>query len=212
MSAPQRLSRGFHRLALFLAAIPLVVGGVVSVYIASDGAKRWYDEQVTLVCAQDAFHKKFYADLPRDEFDRRMAAKLAPIEAGEVKLTDPDLKELGCSDWPRTVSVLEIFRARPPGELSWAAQISSYLATGLAITLGLSLGIYGSRDRLGHWRLRVAIAQEGARCSPVWQRSFWSSPSLSHQPRYPSRLRLRAYKSVARKKCLSMGATPRVAC
>jgi hypothetical protein len=67
--------------------------------------------QAALVCAQDAFHKKFYADLSREEFDRRIVAKLAPVEAGEIRVTNPDLHELGCSDLPRTVSVLEIFRA-----------------------------------------------------------------------------------------------------
>jgi len=34
MSASQKLSRGFHRLALFLAAIPLLVGGYFSVFSA----------------------------------------------------------------------------------------------------------------------------------------------------------------------------------
>jgi hypothetical protein len=107
MSASQRVSRGFHRLGLFLAAIPMVLGVFASLYIASEtanGAKRWHDEQATLVCAQDAFHRKFYADLSREEFDRRIAAKLAPIEAGDVRVTDPDL-------FARRVSVLEIFRA-----------------------------------------------------------------------------------------------------
>ena len=99
MDTAQRLNRGFHRLALFLAAISLLAGGVVSVFFASlatSNAKRWHDKQVALVCAQDAFYRKFYADLSREEFDRRVAAKLAPIQAGEVKVTDPDLKELGC--------------------------------------------------------------------------------------------------------------------
>jgi hypothetical protein len=92
MAASQRLSRGFHRLALFLAAIPLVVGSIASLYIASDAAssaKLWHDEQAALACAQDAFHKKFYADLSREEFDRRIAAKLAPVEAGGHHTDEP---------------------------------------------------------------------------------------------------------------------------
>src|SRR5215510_6813034 len=36
MSTAQRVSRDFHRLALFLAAIPLLLGGSLSVYIAFD--------------------------------------------------------------------------------------------------------------------------------------------------------------------------------
>jgi hypothetical protein len=34
-----RLSRGFHRLALFLAAITLVIGGSISVFLALNPAK-----------------------------------------------------------------------------------------------------------------------------------------------------------------------------
>jgi hypothetical protein len=43
MSASQRVSRGFHRLGLFLAAIPLLTGIAISVYIAkefADGATQ----------------------------------------------------------------------------------------------------------------------------------------------------------------------------
>jgi hypothetical protein len=156
MDATQRLSRGFHRLALFLAAILLLAGGIVSVYVALDAtnsAKRFHDDQVALVCAQDAFYRKFYADLSRDEFDRRIAAKLAPVETGEIKVSEPDLKELGCSDWPKTVSVIEIFRARSPNEFSWAQKISSYLAIGLGITLAISLAVYGMVRAVG-WVIR----------------------------------------------------------
>ena len=48
----QRVSRGFHRLALFLASIPLLVGIVASVYMADASAKRWHDQQLKLVRAQ----------------------------------------------------------------------------------------------------------------------------------------------------------------
>jgi hypothetical protein len=163
MDTAQRLSRGFHRLALFLAAISLLAGGIASVHFASlatSNAKRWHDKQVALVCAQDAFYRKFYADyMSREEFDRKIAAKLAPIQAGEVKVTDPDLKELGCSDLPRTVSVLEIFRARAPGEFSWAWSISSDPAIGLGVyACRLACRLWRSpRDRLGYSRVRGVV-------------------------------------------------------
>jgi hypothetical protein len=57
MATSQRLSRGFHRLALFLAAIPLLVGGIGSTFFAFDHAnyaQHLHDEQVKLVCAQTA--------------------------------------------------------------------------------------------------------------------------------------------------------------
>jgi hypothetical protein len=147
-----RISRGFHRLALFLAAIPLLLGGILSVYFAwvsAVDAKLAYDQQASLVCAQEAFRKKFYADLSRDEFDRRIKAKIAPVEAGEITLTNPDLLELGCSDFPRTVSVLEIFRAEAPGEFSWLAAFWPPLGFGLAVSLGVALAVYGIVRAIG---------------------------------------------------------------
>jgi hypothetical protein len=38
MSTSERVSRGFHRLELFLAAIPLLAGGVFATYLAVDTA------------------------------------------------------------------------------------------------------------------------------------------------------------------------------
>ena len=35
MATSQRVSRGFHWLVIFLAAIPLVVGSAVSAYVAT---------------------------------------------------------------------------------------------------------------------------------------------------------------------------------
>jgi hypothetical protein len=116
MAASQRVSRGLHRLALFLTAITLVVGGIASLYLASDvadSAKHRHDEQAIFICAREAIYRKFYADLSRDEFDRRLATK------SKFNLTGPDfdLKELGCSDESRTVSWREIAAARTAGEV-----------------------------------------------------------------------------------------------
>ena len=100
MGTSQRVSRGFQRLALFLAAIPLLVGAAWSLFLALDTAgkaQNWHNEEVALACAKDAFYRKFYSDMSRAEFERRLAAKVVvPIEAGEIKATVPDLKELGC--------------------------------------------------------------------------------------------------------------------
>jgi hypothetical protein len=51
MNTAQRVSRGFQRLALFLAAIPLLLGGSLSVYIAFDLANRLWEQHQKLVCA-----------------------------------------------------------------------------------------------------------------------------------------------------------------
>jgi hypothetical protein len=55
VAASLRLSRGFHRLAVLLAAIPLLVGSAYSFTIAlaeANGAKSIHDRQVKLACAQ----------------------------------------------------------------------------------------------------------------------------------------------------------------
>jgi hypothetical protein len=55
MGASTRVSRGFHRLALFLAAMPLLLGAVISFYAALDAAGNAaisHDEQVQLFCAR----------------------------------------------------------------------------------------------------------------------------------------------------------------
>ena len=137
MSASLRVSRGFHRLAIFLGAIPLILGSVFYFNLAWDKGRT----ASMYACAQEAFYKKFYANLSRDEFDRRVAAKLAPIRTGEVKVTDPDLKELGCSNYSKRVSVLEIFGASRH-KFAWAAAFFHQVVIGLAITLAISLAVY----------------------------------------------------------------------
>ena len=44
MSTAKGVSRGFHRLAVFLAAIPLLLGGSLSVYIAFGLANRLWEQ------------------------------------------------------------------------------------------------------------------------------------------------------------------------
>ena len=188
MASAQRISRGFHRLAILLAAIPLLGGGVVSLKVATEIADRQqvrHDWEAELVCAQDALYKKFYPDLSRDEFERRIRAKLVPIklalrrhvdeswddfkarvqeevrnnhpiegetdaQLAKLKVPDPDLKELGCSDQPRTVSVQTIFSAsRPSSEFSWSGDMLRNLGLFLGILLAISLAVYGLVRGLG---------------------------------------------------------------
>ena len=136
MSTSQRVSRGFHRLALFLAAIPLLIGSAISIYMAVDSvntAKQWdekyrsqsEDWRAKLLCGQDAIYKKYYADMPRDVFDRKVNEKLG-LDADNSVLppsvtpgpwdkfrTTFDLKYLGCSASSEIVSAREIYSGFP---------------------------------------------------------------------------------------------------
>ena len=152
MATSQRISRDFHRLGIFLAAFVLLTGGIASLYIAleiASSAKSWHDEQAILICAQEAFHKKFYADLSQEEFERRVAAKLEAVKTGEVTLTAVELKEVGCSEWSERVPVLEIFTATPQEEFNWTVKLWSTYALFIAYTIAISLAIYGIVRTIG---------------------------------------------------------------
>jgi hypothetical protein len=145
MAASQRVSRGFHRLALFLAAIPLLLGGILSVYFAWD-AKLAYDHQAKLVCAQTALNSAQQLKL----------LGLPPLPSGSHldSLGDRDseqldLQKLGCSDWAQTTTIGEVLQAKPPEAFSYAASLPRFLGLGLAMTLGLSLAVYGIVRAIG---------------------------------------------------------------
>ena len=63
MGTSQRISRSFHRLAMFSAAIALLLGGLLAVFLAvdkADNAQREHDTQMALICAKEAIYQKFY--------------------------------------------------------------------------------------------------------------------------------------------------------
>ena len=123
MSAAQRVSRGFHRLALFLAAIPLLIGGSMSVYVAFDLANRLWDQHQKLVCAHQHVPGAKPGENVYDQFDT-------------VKL-----KEIGCSNSDDTVTVGEA--RNPPPNLNWLAEFGSgLLLSPLPQTLIVTLVVY----------------------------------------------------------------------
>jgi hypothetical protein len=141
MSTSQRVSHGFHRLAIFLTAIALVIGTILSVGIAveqANRAKASHDEQVSLVCAQTALHdgsvKSKYADAPKGYF------------ADDERI---DLAQLGCSTISWTPTVREISAAKPPSNFSYIANSLPGLGICLAITLAISLLVYAAVRAIG---------------------------------------------------------------
>jgi hypothetical protein len=107
ISTAQRVSSGFHRLALFLAAIPLLLGGSLSVYIAFDLANRLWEQHQKLLCAHQHVASQKRDENVYDQFDT-------------VKL-----KQIGCSKSDDTVTVGEA--RNPPPNLNWFAEFSSGL-------------------------------------------------------------------------------------
>jgi len=145
MSVAQRISRGFHRLGPFLAAVPLLVVGTWSVFNAlnaANNARLSHDEQAHLVCAK-----------------ARIAAtrKTTPgqpsvrLYSGEDDLSDDeqiDVQKLGCSDRAQTASFREVFNSKPD-DFNYPTEFLPPLAIGLAITLGLTLFVYGLVRAIG---------------------------------------------------------------
>ena len=123
MAASQRVSRGFHRLALFLAAIPLLLGGSLSVYIAFDLANRAWEQHQKLVCAHEHIAVQKPGENVFDQFDT-------------VKL-----KQIGCSTSDDTVTVGDA--RNPPPDLNWFAEFgSALLLSPLPQTLIVTLAVY----------------------------------------------------------------------
>jgi hypothetical protein len=130
MSTAQRISRGFHRLGLLLAAIPLLIGvGFCLIgppYIMANYA---LDRHQKLVCAHE-----HVPPIPTPP-----PTPKGPFTDEQVGLP-LHLKSVGCSDSDaETVSYAE---ARNPPSFSWWTSYSSVAAPLLAIAAAVSLAVY----------------------------------------------------------------------
>ena len=132
MATSQRLSRGFHRLALFLAAIPMLFRVIFSAYFAYEDATQGLARHKNSGCVyafMKSNGKKFW----------------------EIYFASPDgrinLKQIGCSvtDY-ESISADEI-PSGPPA-FGWLGTFNS-LALSLGITLTVSLATYGIVRAIG---------------------------------------------------------------
>jgi hypothetical protein len=134
MSASQRVSRDFHRLAIFLAAIPLVIGTILSLGVAVQQANEEEAYQQRVVCA--------------GQHPKRWPATTAP----KGSLTDEQvgtlsLKQVGCSDREdETVSYAE---ARNPPQFYWWASYASNATPYLIFAVVVSVLLYGLVRAIG---------------------------------------------------------------
>jgi hypothetical protein len=136
MATSNRLSGGFHRLALFLAAIPLLLGGILSIAMGlneADGALRQHEK---LLCANRSVLKsdKDLADIPF----------WTDLSTAEERL---HLKVIGCSDCEGDTVRFE--EARNPPAFSWLASFASAMAPLIGIALAASLAVYGIIRAIG---------------------------------------------------------------
>jgi len=137
MAASQRVSRCFHRLGLFLAAIIVLVGGYYWVVSASEVANQDWRHHKALVCAHHFRHRdeKRFWELSLTELD----------DNGEAII---DLRALGCSQPVNDPhEIIKFGEVRVVPSFSWLSSFGSnllfapILVTALA-TLLLALAVY----------------------------------------------------------------------
>jgi hypothetical protein len=121
VATSQRLSHGLHRLAIILAAIPLLIG----VFLAWTVFEETHDQHQKLLCAENVFKTD------PDRIWESVFSSNSPDRTVE-------LKEIGCSnnDWER-VSVEEI-----ESDQTWLSAFASALLPGVPIALILAIAIY----------------------------------------------------------------------
>jgi hypothetical protein len=143
MSTSQRVSRGFHRLALFLAAIPLLIGIVSSVLWGFHDANLASDKHQQLVCAQNRLGTREKPwTIPWDALVKAYESG-TPLENAEVSL-----KRLGCSEWEYdSVRLGEALDVSP--KFDWIGKFAPPSGIGFAITLVVSLALYGAVRAIG---------------------------------------------------------------
>jgi len=126
MTTAQRVSRGFHRLGLFLAALPLLAT-IILMGIATSTAVEDHRHYEQLACVRN--------------------------NASQDQLNDPvatiNLHELGCSDDPQaTIATSELYLAPLP-PFDWYSALVWPLAGIVAGGLAGALMLYGLVRAIG---------------------------------------------------------------
>ena len=169
-----RVSRGFHRLAVFVAAIPLLIGVTISLSWAGKSTYQDLQRHQLQVCAHEHIER---VTTPKGEAAALPSIGQEPNSAGtnlgtlslpsigeETKpnswpennpfhlMFAPDetplnLKRMGCSDSDyETVSLGE---ASTVPEFYWYPRLGYYLSIGVGLSLLLSFAVYGLVRAIG---------------------------------------------------------------
>ena len=179
MSTSHRVSRGFHRLAIFLATIVLIVGTGFAVLMGSSEARRdlvSHQLKKGVFCAKH----KIISDpwVPTIERGDRDYDDSACVQACSVPASSPcaacvlsgparqrttavrpdypvgpddmvSLDVLGCPHPPSRGRVSVILRASDPGELSYASAFLPSFLTLFGVRIVAAFAIYGGTRAIG---------------------------------------------------------------
>jgi len=123
MSKSQRVSRGFHRLAILMAAIPLLIGGYISLVLTPDWSAPVLSSEWKVVT-------------PNQTGGR------AILEVAGVKISMmPDFE-----NFPEAEQKKWADRAV---RVEWRKKFLMPMLTALGLTLGVSLAVYGLVRAIG---------------------------------------------------------------
>jgi len=145
------INRGFHRIGVFLACTVFLLSIGVTVFVAVNEhdtplRHKW------LVCARDKLRVgpsegTTATDIghPLSEAEVALPYKLPP---GYVLTETQDLKALGCTDYPETVSTKDALNESDG--VSWIGAFLSLTSLIVFATgIGLSLAVYGVIHAVG---------------------------------------------------------------
>ncbi len=182
-----RVSRGFHRLGLLLAAIPLVVGVCFIGYLVWDtfwSARDTYDKMAAEACAKAKFATM--RNLPPPQQD--LTDQLPPYAKSlSDYLISYDLKELGCSDVYRLVSKSEIMTASDEGHVGsfwdyYASSLPQLVSWVFLRAFAVSVAVYGVVRAIG-WVALLVRGKPRARPGRREGNSFSVEPLDCHDQR-----------------------------
>jgi hypothetical protein len=143
MSASQRVSRHFHRLAVLSAAIPLLVGIIYSLWSSYQTANNELDRHHKLECARE--HAALWPPVTTSSVgDDEETSSVGDDEEMGIPLS---LKSVGCSD--RDDDMVSYAEAANPPEFNWWKSYARHIASILALTAAISLGAYSVIRAIG---------------------------------------------------------------
>jgi hypothetical protein len=155
MSTAQRVSRGFHRLALVLAIILLLIGIAISYFIAKDFADGALLIHEKAVCAHRYVASKEAENATKRKCTGNEFPKCTDMEELDSVIARPDpddralwLMDIGCSD--KATDIISFGEARtPPSSFNWTIPFVTWLAIGSVLTLAASFVAYAVVRAIG---------------------------------------------------------------
>lgn len=137
------ISRGFHRLAIFIATVPLIVGCVIAIVSATDIANREHARHQDILCARERWKPPPEPYNKPGATDEELIAEINHL-AGVV-----NLKVIGCFSGSGSENITYEEMRNKPNEVSWLIKLILPFAFFAAISAVVALVVYGVVRAIG---------------------------------------------------------------